>query len=326
MVITQSNINPAIHFASSTICRSRHHLLRNCFSLPRAAAFGRSLTLNTSTARTRAFSTNDTQDEIIADAEKLPNKPPICTADELHYVSVNNSGWRLALWRYTPSPQAPPRKHPLLLLSGVGTNAIGYDLSPGSSFARYMCGQGFDTWILEVRGAGLSMHGSDTKDVEKSAHAMSEFMEAAVENALCYEFDKNGKFDAQVHGRLPYELLKPNLVLRNLLLSMPPATKSISTNISTNADEAHAAHVFSRLCLQDCFQGVMCFETLNPPMGLGPLSSIEGMNEVQTENVETKVLCKPSVQEMEAAIAIAIAIAIAKGDKKKTVITENLPS
>lgn len=25
-----------------------------------------------------------------------------------------------------------------------------------SSFARYMCSQGFDTWILEVRGAGLS--------------------------------------------------------------------------------------------------------------------------------------------------------------------------
>lgn len=26
--------------------------------------------------------------------------------------------------------QAPQRNHPLLLLSGVGTNAIGYDLSP----------------------------------------------------------------------------------------------------------------------------------------------------------------------------------------------------
>ncbi|CAI9756046.1 unnamed protein product [Fraxinus pennsylvanica] len=75
--------------------------------------------------------------------------------------------------------------------------------------------------------------------------------------------------------------------------------------IFTNADEAHAGQVFSRLCLQDCFQGVMCFETLNPPMRLEPVSSIEGMNEVQTENVETQVLCKPSVQAMEADIAIA---------------------
>jgi hypothetical protein len=32
-------------------------------------------------------------------------KPAICTADELHYVSVPNSDWTLALWRYLPSPQ-----------------------------------------------------------------------------------------------------------------------------------------------------------------------------------------------------------------------------
>lgn len=29
----------------------------------------------------------------------------ICTADELHYVSVPNSDWNLALWRYLPSPK-----------------------------------------------------------------------------------------------------------------------------------------------------------------------------------------------------------------------------
>lgn len=30
-----------------------------------------------------------------------------------------------------------------------------------SSFARFMCGQGYDTWILELRGAGLSTQGMD---------------------------------------------------------------------------------------------------------------------------------------------------------------------
>jgi len=30
-------------------------------------------------------------------------KPEICTADELHYVAVPKSDWRLALWRYPPS-------------------------------------------------------------------------------------------------------------------------------------------------------------------------------------------------------------------------------
>ncbi|KAJ9563555.1 hypothetical protein OSB04_008715 [Centaurea solstitialis] len=143
----------------------------------------------TSVVRVRAFSSNESDSsEISVAGEKVSNKPPICTADELHYVSVKNSDWRLALWRYHPPPQAKPRNHPLLLLSGVGTNAIGYDLSPGGnlyivclqfSFARYMSEQGFDTWILEVRGAGLSVHEPNPKKIEQSAHAISDQMEAA---------------------------------------------------------------------------------------------------------------------------------------------------
>ncbi|KAK9106669.1 hypothetical protein Syun_022680 [Stephania yunnanensis] len=95
-------------------------------------------------------------------------KPLICTADEIHYVAVPDTDWRLALWRYVPSLQAPRRNRPLLLLSGVGTNAIGFDLSTESSFARHMSSQGFDTWILEVRGAGLSTRGATADSVERS--------------------------------------------------------------------------------------------------------------------------------------------------------------
>ncbi|KAL8141850.1 hypothetical protein V2J09_014882 [Rumex salicifolius] len=101
-------------------------------------------------------------------------KPSICTADELHYVSIPGSDWNLALWRYLPPPNVARRNHPLLLLSGVGTNAIGYDLSPpGASFARYMCGEGFDTWTLEVRGAGLSMRGVEGLQAEDLSNYLS---------------------------------------------------------------------------------------------------------------------------------------------------------
>nr|DAD31883.1 TPA_asm: hypothetical protein HUJ06_010734 [Nelumbo nucifera] len=119
-------------------------------------------------SRVRAFSSSPSSIESEALVDKTI-QPAICTADELHYVSAPNSDWRLALWRYIPSPKAPSRNHPLLLLSGVGTNAIGYDLSPGSSFARYMSSQGFDTWILEVRGAGLSMRGVESKKTDLSS-------------------------------------------------------------------------------------------------------------------------------------------------------------
>ncbi|KAL0924541.1 hypothetical protein M5K25_005379 [Dendrobium thyrsiflorum] len=96
-------------------------------------------------------------------------KPEICTADELHYVPVPGTDWKIALWRYLPSTEAPKRNHPLMLLSGVGTNAIGFDLSPGASFARHMSKQGFDTWIVEVRGAGLSMRTHESNETIQSS-------------------------------------------------------------------------------------------------------------------------------------------------------------
>ncbi|KAJ6418553.1 hypothetical protein OIU84_001835 [Salix udensis] len=119
-------------------------------------------------------------------AESNNEKPDTCTADELHYVTVSGSEWRLALWRYLPSPKAKPRNHPLLLLSGLGTNAIGFDLSPESSFARSMSNQGFDTWTLEVRGAGLSAlvgdhgEGEITEILSKSNKSPSKLSETLV--------------------------------------------------------------------------------------------------------------------------------------------------
>lgn len=52
-----------------------------------------------------------------------------------------------------------------------------------SSYARYMSSQGFDTWILEVRGAGLSVQGSNSKEIKQSANKISEQMEAASSSA-----------------------------------------------------------------------------------------------------------------------------------------------
>ncbi|KAG5522570.1 hypothetical protein RHGRI_034656 [Rhododendron griersonianum] len=155
MVVLRS----AIQIAAQTFC---------WFTLVRSDSSSRPLTPASLRTPTRSAAS--------AAATTTPDKPSICTADELHYVSVPNSDWRLALWRYKPPPKAPPRNHPLFLLSGVATNAIGFDLSPGelcsaanlrSSFARYMSSQGFDTWILEVRGAGLSTGGVRSAEVKK---------------------------------------------------------------------------------------------------------------------------------------------------------------
>ncbi|KAK6132039.1 hypothetical protein DH2020_034220 [Rehmannia glutinosa] len=106
-------------------------------------------------------------------------------------------------------------------------------------------------------------------------------------------------------------------------------TTMAGLKIFTNADEAHVGQVLSRMGLEDCFQGVICFETLNPRQENFKSINGEGeecINEVEKlpqEDIETKnnkdpglktqILCKPSVEAMEAAIRIA------NVDPKKTV-------
>ncbi|GBG68616.1 hypothetical protein CBR_g3157 [Chara braunii] len=114
---------------------------------------------------------------------RAESKPDACKADELHFVRVPHTDWNIALWRYKPykncrsssvglgiliAPSslssnpakemvaAATRKHPVLLLAGVGANAFAYDVSPQLSLARELAKMGFDTWICEVRGMGLS--------------------------------------------------------------------------------------------------------------------------------------------------------------------------
>lgn len=76
--------------------------------------------------------------------------------------------------------------------------------------------------------------------------------------AVGYDFDYD-EYHSYVHGRLPYENLKPDPQLRSLLLTLP-----LRKIIFTNADKAHAVKALSKLGLEDCFEGIICFETLNP--------------------------------------------------------------
>ncbi|XP_011004082.1 PREDICTED: uncharacterized protein LOC105110676 isoform X2 [Populus euphratica] len=173
---------------------------------------------------------------VTKNAKKNNKKPDTCTADELHYVTVSNSEWKLALWRYLPCPKAKPRNHPLLLLSGVGTNAIGYDLSPESSFARSMSNQGFDTWTLEVRGAGLSAlvgdHGEDSEILSKSKKSQSKLSETLVR--LSEKF--LGYFDEGRNSIIACQIRDLSQKLVNIIegqRSVAPQIFGFSENFST---------------------------------------------------------------------------------------------
>ncbi|XP_062188503.1 uncharacterized protein C24B11.05-like isoform X2 [Phragmites australis] len=121
---------------------------------------------------------------------------------------------------------------------------------------------------------------------------------------LGYDFDYDD-FHACVHGTLPYEKLKPDPVLRQLLLSLPQ--RKI---IFTNSDKAHAARVLEKLGLENCFEGIICFETLNP-------STEQDAGSDDSAPPSRGILCKPSLESMEAVIEIA------KLDPKRTVFLDD---
>ncbi|XP_008222342.1 PREDICTED: uncharacterized protein C24B11.05 [Prunus mume] len=117
-----------------------------------------------------------------------------------------------------------------------------------------------------------------------------------------FEYDD---FHSFVHGRLPYDSLNPDPILRGLLLSLP-----IRKVIFTNSDKAHAASVLGKLGIEDCFEMIICFETLNPTN-----NADDSVGTEETENVEqpntgsviskTPVVCKPFEHAYEETFKIA---------------------
>jgi pimeloyl-ACP methyl ester carboxylesterase len=77
-----------------------------------------------------------------------------CLPDERH-TAVAADGWRLALYRYRPRTDGPGRG-PVILCHGLLANRANLDLDERRSLARHLAGQGFDAWVLELRGSGLS--------------------------------------------------------------------------------------------------------------------------------------------------------------------------
>jgi pimeloyl-ACP methyl ester carboxylesterase len=85
---------------------------------------------------------------------------PRPTFDEIHYTTTPD-GWRLALHRYRARGEKP-RGEPVMLHHGLTANHCGFDLGVGTpaapvpSLAHWLAEQGFDVWVIELRGRGHS--------------------------------------------------------------------------------------------------------------------------------------------------------------------------
>lgn len=128
--------------------------------------------------------------------------------------------------------------------------------------------------------------------------------------AIGYDFD-NDDYHSFVHGRLPYENLKPDPVLRSLLLNLP-----LRKIVFSNGDKVHVAKALAKLGLEDCFEMIICFETLNPgDKDTGNPSDSDELQNTSTEFLNgtnhdsallrTPIVCKPFEKAFEQAFKIA---------------------
>lgn len=79
-------------------------------------------------------------------------------ADERHFVTTAD-GFSLALFRHRPHG-APKNVEPVLLVHGLGANRFNFDAADDCSLARYLAAQGYDVWLVDLRGSGESAAGS----------------------------------------------------------------------------------------------------------------------------------------------------------------------
>jgi Poly(3-hydroxyalkanoate) synthetase len=65
-------------------------------------------------------------------------------------------GWEIALHHHA----AKSKRHPVLLVHGLASNYRNMDFPlKDYSLARFLCKHGFDTWVVDLRGSGLSRKG-----------------------------------------------------------------------------------------------------------------------------------------------------------------------
>src|SRR5262245_9202886 len=77
-------------------------------------------------------------------------------ADENHRVPAAD-GVRIAVKRFRPSSSTElVRKLPVLCVPGLGADSTNFDAPEPSGLAPFLAQQGFDTWVVDPRGTGLS--------------------------------------------------------------------------------------------------------------------------------------------------------------------------
>ncbi|XP_050368745.1 uncharacterized protein LOC126786835 [Argentina anserina] len=172
-------------------------------------------------------------------------------------------------------------------------------LYPLSSGLSKQCTKNIEEYMVQR----LGIEETRVKDVNQLLYKNYGTSMAGLK-AIGYDFD-NDDYHSFVHGRLPYKVLRPDHVLRSLLVSLPHRKL-----IFSNGDKVHVAKTLGILGLKDCFEGVICFETLNPTnnneasqfrSGCREYFDHSSLFDAGSELPVTPIICKPFANAYEEA-------------------------
>lgn len=78
---------------------------------------------------------------------------PLPETAKVHRAKTQD-GWEIALVQYLP--EGTPTGRPVLLSHGISANGRHMDLDEQYSLARWLAARGRETWVISIRGTGLS--------------------------------------------------------------------------------------------------------------------------------------------------------------------------
>lgn len=76
------------------------------------------------------------------------------TVEDERFTVETDDGWQLAVYRY--APQGDPKPYPVVAGHGFAGSRLIWDLTPGTSLARFLSEAGYDFYAVDLRGRGDS--------------------------------------------------------------------------------------------------------------------------------------------------------------------------
>lgn len=103
--------------------------------------------------------------------------------EEERLWATTRDGWSLPLYHFPPPPDAPERRHPVILCHGLQANRFNLDFLPDRSLARAVAAAGFHAFVVELRGSGEASAPPGTPHGGFDAHLQEDL--PAILDAVC---------------------------------------------------------------------------------------------------------------------------------------------